>query len=222
MVFDSYPLISDLFNYWICLLSNWKQNGRKSPKEMATKASSANLFIFYKRFQPKVWKLLPSLPPRLENPWLKAAAIFADMLGLLEAMLEDMLLEAGGKLFEDKSSSSTSSPDNHGPCEWVKFKKLGFYLWVGFLSRDILQLWLSVSVQRHLRKLIQVDILKCSWKRVWRKSGETWRNIRSGRFNLTRALITRNTHSAHFLNSCISPALFSSKHVFCQRNYFPK
>ena len=69
--------------------------------------------------------MLPSLPPRLENPWLKAAAIFADMLGLLEAMLEDMLeamledmlLEAGGKLFEDKSSPSTSSPDNHGPCE---------------------------------------------------------------------------------------------------------
>ena len=69
--------------------------------------------------------MLPSLPPRLENPWLKAAAIFADMLGLLEAMLEamledmleDMLLEAGGKLFEDKSSTSTSSPDNHGPCE---------------------------------------------------------------------------------------------------------
>ena len=73
--------------------------------------------------------MLPSLPPRLENPWLKAAAIFADMLGLLEAMLEamledmleamleDMLLEACGKLFEDKSSSSTSSPDNHGPCE---------------------------------------------------------------------------------------------------------
>ena len=69
--------------------------------------------------------MLPSLPPRLENPWLKAAAIFADMLGLLEAMLEDMLeamledmlLEAGGKLFEDKSSLSTSSPANHRPCE---------------------------------------------------------------------------------------------------------
>ena len=168
MVFDSYPLISDLFNYWICLLSNWKQNGRKSPKEMATKASSANLFIFYKRFQPKVWKLLPSLPPRLENPWLKAAAIFADMLGLLEATLEDMLLEAGGKLFEDKSSSSTSSPDNHGPCEWVEFEKLGFICELAFylvILYDYDSRSLSKDICGNSSKLI-------SWSALGKEFGE--------------------------------------------------
>ena len=54
-------------------------------------------------------------------------AMLEDMLeAMLEDMLEDMLLEAGGKLFEDKSSPSTSSPDNHGPCGRVKFKKTRF------------------------------------------------------------------------------------------------
>jgi len=56
----------------------------------------------------------PSLPPSVENPWLKAAAIFADMFALVEAaaaagMFEDM--------FEERClpSKESSSPSTHGP-----------------------------------------------------------------------------------------------------------
>ena len=58
--------------------------------------------------------MLPSFPPSVENPWLKAAAIFADMFALVEAaaaagMFEDM--------FEERClpSKESSSPSTHGP-----------------------------------------------------------------------------------------------------------
>lgn len=60
----------------------------------------------------------PSLPPSEENPWFKAAAIFADMFALVEAaaaaatgMFEEMLEEL--KTAPSKQYSSTST--THGP-----------------------------------------------------------------------------------------------------------
>jgi len=58
----------------------------------------------------------PSLPPSVENPWFKAAAIFADMFALVEAaaaaagMFEDRLEE---RCAPSKQYSSTST--THGP-----------------------------------------------------------------------------------------------------------
>ena len=68
----------------------------------------------------KEWKLLPSLPPRVEKPWLNAAAIFADMFALVEAaaaaadggMLEGWLEEK----WWGASSKQSSSASTHPPC----------------------------------------------------------------------------------------------------------
>ena len=72
----------------------------------------------------KEWKLLPSLPPRVEKPWLNAAAIFADMFALVEAAAAADAAAGGGGMLEGwleekrwgASSKQSSSASTHAPC----------------------------------------------------------------------------------------------------------
>ena len=93
--------------------------------------------------------MLPSLPPSVEKPWLKAAAIFADMFALFELvaiaaaacpLVEPSaaavtavcpLVEAASGKFEDMleercAPSKISSPTSttHGPCT-ISYIKVG-------------------------------------------------------------------------------------------------
>ena len=118
----------------------------------------------------------------MEKPWLNAAAIFADMFALVEAGAAAAAAAAAGGMLEGwleekgwgASSKQSSSASTHAPCTKNQAKYSHNYVCVKVVQvcldnvffeniQEIFQVCLLASGQRHLWKLIQVDILNCSW-----------------------------------------------------------